>query len=142
MKAQNLDIIKDFEGLRLESYKCSAGVWTIGYGHTEGVGSSQTCSEEEAIGWLKEDVGWAEDAVQELVEVFLEQHEHDALVSLVFNIGRGNFSSSTLLRKLNAGDKEGAADEFLKWRKAGGKVLKGLERRRAAERELFLCGNY
>lgn len=140
MKTKNLELIKKYEGLELDAYLCPAGVWTIGYGHTGDVKPSQTCSKEEAIGWLKEDVKWAERAVQELSEVFLTQSQFDALVSLVFNIGRGNFASSTLLRKLNAEDYEGAADEFPKWRKAGGKVLRGLELRRAEEREMFLCG--
>ena len=88
--------------------------------------------------YFEEDTNWAVNAVNNLVKVGLNQNQFDALVSLVFNIGETNFRNSTLLRKLNAGDYEGAADEFPRWKYQNKKVLRGLVRRRAEEMELFL----
>lgn len=133
-----LDLIKEFEGFEPEAYLCPAGIWTIGYGHTGDVSEGQTVTEEEAEELLRQDVAFAEDAVTDYVEGDLTQGQFDALVCFVFNIGAGAFRDSTLLRLLNQGDNEGAAEQFLRWNKAGGKVLSGLTRRREAERELFL----
>jgi lysozyme len=133
-----LNLIKDFEGLRLQAYQCSANVWTIGYGHTAGVSANNVISEEEALLFLRQDVAESERAVAQHVHVPLTQNQFDALVSFVFNLGIGNFRTSTLRKKLNVGDYEGAAQEFGRWIKAGGKVLSGLVRRREAERSLFL----
>lgn len=133
-----LDLIKEFEGFEPEAYLCPAGIWTIGYGHTGDVSEGQTITEEEAEELLRQDVAFAEDAVTDYVEGDLTQGQFDALVCFVFNIGAGAFRDSTLLRLLNQGDNEGAAEQFLRWNKAGGKVLSGLTRRREAERELFL----
>lgn len=133
-----LDLIKSFEGFEPEAYLCPAGIWTIGYGHTGNVEEGQTITEEEAEELLRQDVTFAEDAVTDYVEGDLTQGQFDALVCFVFNIGVGAFRESTLLRLLNQGDSEGAAEQFLRWNKAGGKVLAGLTRRREAERELFL----
>lgn len=133
-----LDLIKKFEGFEPEAYLCPAGIWTIGYGHTGDVAEGQTITEEEAEELLRHDVAFAEDAVTDYVEGDLTQGQFDALVCFVFNIGAGAFRDSTLLRLLNQGDSEGAAEQFLRWNKAGGKVLAGLTRRREAERELFL----
>lgn len=134
-------IIKEFEGLRLKAYPDPAtggAPWTIGYGHTKGVKSGDVITEEIANQFLYEDAMEAWQGILEVVTVKLEQWELDALTSFVFNLGIGNFKSSTLLRKLNAGDKLGAANEFLRWNKAAGKVMAGLTRRREAERKLFL----
>nr|WP_241389545.1 lysozyme [Serratia proteamaculans]ANV21598.1 Mur1 [Serratia proteamaculans]ULG13358.1 Mur1 [Serratia proteamaculans]ULG13571.1 Mur1 [Serratia proteamaculans]ULG13683.1 Mur1 [Serratia proteamaculans]ULG15134.1 Mur1 [Serratia proteamaculans] len=133
-----LKLIKHFEGLRLRAYQCSANVWTIGYGHTAGVGPDDVITEEQAISFLRQDVAESERAVNQYVHVPLTQNQFDALVSFVFNLGVGNFRTSTLLKKLNAGDYDGAAQEFGRWIHAGGKALPGLVRRREAESALFL----
>lgn len=130
------------EGLRLAAYRDAVGVWTIGYGHTAMAGppapaAGMTITREEADAILARDLKRFEDGVSRLVAVPLAQHEFDALVSFAFNVGEGNLSRSTLLRKLNAGDRAGAAAEFGKWNKAGGRVLPGLTRRRAEERAMF-----
>lgn len=113
--------------------------WTIGVGHTGGVKPGDTCTEEQAMNWLRADVAWAEAAVRNNVGVKLSQGQFDALVSLVFNIGAGQFGSSTLLRRLNdtPPDYAGAAAEFPRWIHAGSKVLPGLVKRRALERAMF-----
>lgn len=115
------------------------GTLTIGVGHTgPDVHIGQTITEAEAMALLRADLGTAEAAVNRLVTVPLTQNQFDALVSLVFNIGEGNFSKSTLLRRLNAGEREAAAGQFGRWNKSKGVELAGLTKRRAAERELFL----
>jgi len=133
-----LNIIKEFEGLRLQAYKCPADRWTIGYGHTAGVSANDVITEAQATSLLCQDVAESERAVNHYVHGPLTQNQFDALVSFVFNLGVGNFRTSTLLKKLNAGDNDGAAQEFGRWIHAGGKALPGLVRRRAAERALFL----
>jgi len=134
---QGLDLIKSFEGLQLGAYKCPAGVWTIGYGSTKGVSKGMRITEAGAEHLLKEDLMWVEDVVNSAVKVPMSQAQYDALCCFVYNIGGGAFKSSTLLRKLNRGDYEGAANEFRRWNKAKGIVLPGLVRRRAAEEALF-----
>jgi lysozyme len=134
---KGLDLIKSFEGCRLKAYLDSVGVATIGYGHTKGVQMGDVCTQAEADDYLKEDCADAEKCVNSAVSVPLTQHEFDALVSFVFNLGCGNFRKSTLLRKLLDSDYDGAAIEFRKWDKAGGQVLAGLTRRRDAEARLF-----
>ena len=131
------EIIKHFEGLKLESYKCPAGIWTVGWGHTSGVVKGDKITEKVAEQFLDYDISWAGKAVDELVKVPLTQNQKDALISFVFNLGKGKLMGSTLLRKLNSGDYQGAALEFDKWVYAGGQKLNGLIRRRAAERQLF-----
>lgn len=133
-----IELIQSYEKLELEAYDDAVGVRTIGYGHTQGE-FPDTIDEVQADQYLLEDLATAEKAVNTYVDFELNENEFSALVSLVFNIGSGNFKSSTLLKRLNEGQIELAADEFPKWRKAGGKVLKGLEKRRAKERKLFLC---
>jgi lysozyme len=135
-----IDLIKEYEGLRLEAYHCSAGVLTIGYGHTGDVTEGACISEEEAEKLLQQDLARFEKAVDGLVEVDISDDEFAALVSFCYNLGEGNLKSSTLLKCLNGCEYQKAADEFPKWRKADGKVLPGLVKRRAAERELFLKG--
>lgn len=133
-----LNLIKEFEGLKLRAYQCSANIWTIGYGHTADVSANDVITEEKALSFLRQDVADSERAVNQYVHVPLTQNQFDALVSFVFNMGAGNFRTSTLLKKLNSGDDDGAAQEFGRWIHAGGKALAGLIRRREAERALFL----
>lgn len=135
---KGLELIKEFEGLRLTAYLCPAQVWTIGYGHTAGVRQGDVIIEAQADAFLRHDLAASELAVGRRVTALLNQNQFDALVSFTFNLGAGNLSRSTLLKKLNAGDYAGAAEEFLRWNRAGGKPLAGLSRRRAAERALFL----
>ena len=137
-EVHGLGLIKEFEGLRLKAYLCSAKVWTIGYGHTKGVKQGDTCTQAEADAFLVEDVKWVLTAVERCVQVPLTPGQRAAINSFVFNCGATALRTSTLLRKLNAGDYKGAADEFPRWNKAGGAVIKGLVRRRAAERKVFL----
>lgn len=134
-------LIKTFEGYRGEAYMCPSGVWTIGWGHTAGVRQGDTCSEEQAGEWLKEDLAVAERTV-EAAGLSLSQTQFDALVSLAFNIGPGNFNSSTLLRLLRQDSKPRAEIEeaWKSWRMAGGTVQRGLVRRRAAEYTLYSRG--
>ncbi|MCJ8053914.1 lysozyme [Shinella curvata] len=131
------------EGNVLTAYQDSIGIWTIGVGHTSAAGLPSvakglkiTAAESDEI--LSRDLKTFEAGVRAAVKVPLNQNEFDALVSLAFNIGVGAFSKSTLVKKLNAGDRAGAADQFLVWNKAGGKTLKGLTTRRQAERKQFL----
>ncbi len=132
-----LDLIRQYEGCRLTAYDDSVAVHTIGFGHTLGVCKGDTCTQEQAEQWLKEDAHHAENCVNHCVSVELTQGEFDALVSFVFNLGCGSLTGSTLLRKLNAGDYDGAGLEFARWNKAGGQVLAGLTARRAAEAKIF-----
>ncbi|MGM8836205.1 lysozyme [Enterobacter hormaechei subsp. steigerwaltii] len=140
---KGISLIKQFEGCKLTAYQDSVGVWTIGYGWTQPVDgkpirAGMTIKQETAERLLKTGLVSYEIDVSRLVKVSLTQGQFDALVSFTYNLGARSLSTSTLLRKLNAGDYAGAADEFLRWNKAGGKVLNGLTRRREAERALFL----
>ena len=135
---EGLALIKKFEGCELTAYKCAAGVWTIGYGHTKGVKQGDTCTQAEADAFLEADVAWVLTAVERTVKVPLTGNQRAAINSFIFNCGATAFRTSTMLRKLNAGDYKGAANEFPRWNKAGGKVIKGLVRRRAKEKKLFL----
>ncbi|MEG6079896.1 lysozyme [Enterobacter kobei] len=140
---KGISLIKQFEGCKLTAYQDSVGVWTIGYGWTQPVDgkpirAGMTIKQETAERLLKTGLVSYESDVSRLVKVGLTQGQFDALVSFAYNLGSRSLSTSTLLRKLNAGDYAGAADEFLRWNKAGGKVLNGLTRRREAERALFL----
>ena len=140
---KGIALIKQFEGCKLTAYQDSVGVWTIGYGWTQAVDgkpirAGMTIKQETAERLLKTGLVSYESDVSRLVKVSLTQGQFDALVSFTYNLGARSLSTSTLLRKLNAGDYAGAADEFLRWNKAGGKVLNGLTRRREAERALFL----
>ncbi len=138
INSAGLNLIKDFEGLRLSSYRDAVGVWTIGYGHTRTAGPGQRITNEQATALLRQDVATFEKAVSQAVRVPITNNQFAALVSFAYNVGSGALNSSTLLRRLNAGDVSGAADEFLRWNRAGGQVLAGLTRRRVAERDLFL----
>jgi lysozyme len=135
--SKSLDLVKHFEGCKLSAYKCPAGVWTIGYGHTAGVKQGDTCTQMQADLWLKNELSAQERTINEFVTVKITQNQRYALASFIYNVGPGAFKNSTLARKLNNGDYTGAAAEFSKWTKAGGKTLPGLISRRAAERALF-----
>lgn len=130
--------VSGWEGERLTAYPCSAGVWTIGFGHTKGVKQGDTCTEEQARAWLLEDLADAQMRLARYINVPVTQNEFVALVSLAFNVGVGALIRSKLLQKLNSGDREGAAEEFLDFDLANGKRLAGLTRRRKAEHDLFL----
>lgn len=138
--------IKDFEGCSLTAYPdpgTGGAPWTIGYGWTHPVDGKpikpgMTIKQETADRLLKTGLVSYENDVLKMAKVKLTQGQFDALVSFAYNVGSRALSTSTLLRKLNDGDVNGAADEFLRWNKAGGKVLNGLARRREAERALFL----
>ncbi|MCD8342519.1 MAG: glycoside hydrolase family protein [Clostridiales bacterium] len=144
-----LSLIKSFEGLCLTATKCAAGVWTIGYGHTgtyngKAVCSGMTITKSAAEKLLASDLEGFESAVNSYVTVSLNQNQFDALVSFAFNCGKSALKGSTLLKKLNAGDYDAAAEQFLVWNKITVNGVKqesaGLTRRRKAERELFLTG--
>lgn len=139
--------MKSFEGCHksdgnlFKPYVCPGGVLTIGWGHTNHHGRrfDQTArwTQQECDAAFTEDMEGFASQVAALVKVPLKQHQFDALVSFAYNVGIGNLKISTLLRKLNAGDYDGAALEFHKWNRSKSKVLPGLVRRRAAEALLF-----
>jgi lysozyme len=133
-----VDLIKRWEGLRTNAYKCPAGVWTIGYGHTRTAKPGMMISHGEAENLLREDLKGFELAVSRAVTVPLNQNQFDALVSFAFNVGIGAFVKSSLLRILNTGDYEDAARQFSRWVRGGGQKLPGLVSRRKAEYELFV----
>ena len=134
---EGISLIKRFEGCRLEAYKCSAEVLTIGYGHTGGVKEDDTISQPEADKLLEQDIAKFEKYVNVNVAVELNQSQFDALVAWTFNLGVGNLRQSTMLKKLNEGDYQSVPSEMKRWNKAGGKTLDGLIRRRKAEGLLF-----
>lgn len=132
-------LTKAFEGLRLDAYQDVAGVWTVGYGHTgPDLLAGMTISQADADAMLWADLSTAVACVNRAVTGQISQQQFDALVDFCFNVGRGNFLQSSLLRKLNLGDHAGAAAQFLLWVNAGGKRVGGLTRRRQAEREMFV----
>ena len=137
-----LNLIKGYEGLRMSAHYAPSEQWTVGYGHTSSARHGMSVTEGDAERLLKDDVAPIEKLLGDTVRAPLNQNEHDALVSLIFNIGEDNWKRSTVLRKLNAGDKIGAAKAFEMWTKAYVNnelvTLDGLVRRRAAEKSLFL----
>lgn len=146
---RGLDLIKEFEGYLRPlkdggciAYRCPAGVWTLGWGCTKGIKPGMTWTKQQAVEGLRRELAECEAAVTRLVTVPIHQHQFDALVSFAYNCGVGALGKSTILRKINRGDVEGAASAFEMWNKAtvDGKrvVLRGLARRRAAEKALFL----
>lgn len=134
-------LIREFEGLNTQAYRCPAGVLTIGYGHTgSDVEEGMVITKEQAENLLTRDLKkTASQMADYLKNIDLNQNQIDALISFVYNVGIGRFATSTLLLKLKAGDYEAAADQLLRWTKSGGKELKGLVLRRQAERRLFLA---
>lgn len=137
---KGIALIKKFEGFRKKAYLCPAGVWTIGYGHTDGVQRGDNITAEGAEALLREDLELAEFTVNTVARAArgLSQCQFDALVSFVYNVGRGNFHKSTLRRLVIANpDNLAIRGEFLKWNKGGGQVLEGLSRRREAEARMY-----
>ena len=130
-------LIKKFEGCKLDSYRCSANVATIGYGHTKDVIDGDSCTQDEAGQMLADDLAEFEGYVDKLVTVYLEQNQFDALVAWTFNLGPTNLKSSTMLRVLNDSKKLEVPVQMKRWNKAGGKTLDGLIRRREAESLLW-----
>lgn len=132
-----LALIKGFEGLQLKAYKCPAGIWTIGYGHTKSAKPGQVINSTQADELLKADVKVFEKAVN-AQNLNLNQNQFDALVSFTYNVGAGNLQKSTLLKKAKINPNDASIkNEFAKWNKANGKVLPGLTLRRKAEAELY-----
>lgn len=139
-----VDLVKEFEGLRLKAYQDSAGVWTIGYGTTARAGlgidpaKGMEITEAEAEWYLQKGLDKFAEEIRPMFTAPINENEFGAFVSLAYNIGTTAFKRSSALRYFNSGDKATAAKKILLWNKSGGKVLKGLVRRREAERELFL----
>lgn len=143
LSSAGAEFIAAFEGFRANAYWDQWGnVWTIGFGHTRGVHQGQRVTREQALKLLRDDAATAAQAVKDLVDVELTQKQFDALTSFCFNLGGGALAESTLLKKLNKGNYKGAQKEFGKWVHAGGEVLPGLVKRRAAEAALFGGGTY
>jgi lysozyme len=144
-KVSASNFIAKWEGLKLQAYRDIVGIWTIGFGNTfnpftgEPVKQGLIITENEARRWLNKTVGDFREKVEALVKVPLKDTQLDALTSLAYNIGLGAFQRSTLLRLLNAGQPaETVAEQFLRWNRAAGKVVRGLTLRRQAEKDLFL----
>lgn len=134
---RGIALIKEYEGLGLKAYICPAGYWTIGYGHTATTKPGQFITEEEATRLLYADVRHAENAVNGRVKVSLNSNQFSALCSFVFNVGLGNFTDSTLLKLLNRKWYTQVPAQLVRWNRAGGQILNGLTRRRAAEGTLW-----
>ena len=142
LSEKGMGLLEQFEGLRLEAYLDSAGIYTIGYGtikYPDGnkVKKGDKTTKAQAKGYKLHDLKEFETTVNTSVTVPLSQNQYDALVSLSYNIGSGAFKNSTLLKKLNSGDYKGAAEQFLVWINSGGRKVKGLENRRKSEMKLF-----
>ena len=135
--SDGLSLTQDFEKCRLTPYRDGGGVWTNGWGNTRNVDPRITITQDQADRDLEANVQDAVDAVNDHVEVELTQHQFDALVDFTFNVGTTAFRTSTLLKKLNAGDLQGANAQLDRWNQDNGKVVQGLIRRRDAEQELF-----
>lgn len=136
---EGVAFIKLKEGFESYPYKDSAGTWTIGYGTTKGIsGATTPISIQEGERLLRSDLAKFHRELSALVKVPLKQSEYDALMSFIYNLGATNLSSSELLEKLNAGDYEGAANEFPRWVWAGGQKISGLIKRRNEEKQIFL----
>lgn len=144
-RIKNIELIKKHEGLRLEAYLPTPNdKWTIGYGHTKTARPGMKITKEVAEELLRQDIAWVEAAIRKHIKVPLNQNQYDAVASLIYNIGEGNFAGSSVCRFINERRYQEAADAFLMWNKQRNKktgklgVLKGLTRRRGEERSLFL----
>ena len=135
---EGLALIKKFEGCELKAYQCSAGVWTIGYGHTKDVVEGMEITQEQAEQMLVDELHEYESYINKYVTVALSQNQFDALVSWTYNLGSTNLKNSTMLKVLNAGKYNEVPAQMKRWNKAGGEILDGLIRRREAEAALFL----
>jgi lysozyme len=140
MKTSNngLKFIKQWEGCCLTSYQDGGGVWTIGFGHTKGIKAGLTITQQQADQYLEVDLKPVNQTLNTAVTVPVNQNQYDALSSFTFNLGSGALKGSTLLKLLNQGNYQGAADEFPKWCHDNGQIVHGLVNRRNAERSLFL----
>lgn len=141
LSQRGIDLIKQFEGYSSKAYPDPAtggAPWTIGYGTTNGVKPGMIITAEQAEKMLRDDVAKFESGVSSLIAAPTTQGQFDAMVSLAYNIGLGNFGKSTLLKKHNARCYTCAADQFRVWNRANGKVMNGLTKRRAAEREVYM----
>lgn len=135
---EGIDLIKEFEGVRLVAYQDQGGVWTIGYGHAQGdVKPGETILKEQAAAMLVNDIAEFERQVTKLLTIKVSDNQFSALISFAFNLGAGTLRRSSLLRHVNQGYFEMAADDFLNWNKVHGVVVEGLTRRRIAEKALF-----
>ena len=132
-----IELLKHFEGCELKAYQDSVGVWTIGYGHTKGIYEGLEITQSEAEKMRGAELPESEGYISDKVVPMLQQHEFDALVCWVYNLGPTNLSSSTMLKKLNAGEFKEVPFQMKRWDKAGGQPLLGLTRRRNAEALLF-----
>ena len=132
-----MPFIRQWEGERLTAYQCSAGVWTIGVGHTKGVEAGDVITQEESERLFRDDLEGFKSEMVKLIRVDVSKTQFIALMSFVFNLGVKSFMTSTLLKRLNAGDYKAAAFEFPKWKYAGGVAVQGLLNRRLAEKALF-----
>ena len=142
MSRNGLDLLKDFEGLKLRAYLDPVGIWTVGYGHTSAAGPPAVTpglviTQGEADEILKRDMAQYEDGVRKYVKAALTQGQFDALVDFAYNAGVGALDKSTLLKRVNAGKFDEVPAEFMKWTKGGGRELPGLVRRRRAETKLW-----
>ena len=137
-----IELLQHFEGCELKAYQDSVGVWTIGYGHTKGIYEGLEITQSEAEKMLIDELPEYEGYITDKVGPMLQQHEFDALVCWVYNLGPTNLSSSTMLKKLNAGEFKEVPFQMKRWDKAGGKTLLGLTRRRNAEALLFKDENW
>lgn len=137
ISSTGVDLIKHFESCKLTAYQDSVGIWTIGWGHTGSVKKGDIWTQGEADNILLNDLDKFEGYVNQYVKVPLTQNQFDALVSWTFNLGPGNLKSSTMLTKLNEKKYDEVPSQLKRWNKAGGKVLRGLERRRNAEAAMF-----
>jgi GH24 family phage-related lysozyme (muramidase) len=140
INGEGFKLLTTFEGCELTACDDGSGVWTIGYGHTEGVYEGMTITQTQAEEWLRQDLEKFESYVEDAVEDQLNDNQFSALVCFCFNVGPGvgGFGDSTLLKLLNKGDYQGAANQFLRWNKVYGEPWLGLTRRRLAEQALFL----
>ena len=134
---EGISLIKKFEGCELEAYKCAAGVWTIGYGHTKDVKEGDSILKEDAESMLMHELQEYCNDVDIAVKVDLKQNEFDALVSWTYNLGPTNLNSSTMLKVLNEGKHNEVPAQMKRWNKASGQVKQGLVRRREAEALMF-----
>lgn len=141
LSQKGIELIKQFEGYSSKAYPDPAtggAPWTIGYGTTKGVKPGMVITAQQAEKMLRDDVAKFESGVSSLITSPTTQGQFDAMVSLAYNIGLGNFGKSTLLKKHNARCYTCAADQFRVWNRANGKVMNGLTKRRAAEREVYM----
>lgn len=133
-----IDLVCEFEGFSPKPYRCPAGILTIGFGRTDGVQDGDTTTKDAERSYVLKHLTNLDRQFEKLITVNLTDNERAALLSFVYNVGIGAFTKSTLLRRLNTGDRVAAAEQFGVWTRANGKVLQGLVRRRDAEKTLFL----